>query len=165
MRQPREDLPYPNHSDDPDPIPDEASKKYQTAHAMVLREYTALMHTAYARTKLRGENLWIDLIKSLRPHTISWTRPVHTEWRDLLKTIDIHLDPYSTRAMTDLFMYLLYRKVNIPCTNMEADRQTHNLPDQTNINQPRKETGRSPKHTRQKEDAVSFNADEELISQ
>ena len=73
----RDVCPYPNHADDPDPIPKNSSKAKVVTHKVQMKEYSQSMYNVYAKSKMRGEMLWQDFITAFRPHTIrSWPRPV-----------------------------------------------------------------------------------------
>lgn len=64
-------MPFPNFSDDPEPLDQEAPSSEQQSHLQeVLREYSKKMFDAYSSTLMIGEYLWKYLIGSFQPDTI-----------------------------------------------------------------------------------------------
>lgn len=76
---------YPYDADDPVPIADDASAKQKSDHSQKGREYIQVMLAPYGWSKIKAQLSWTYLVKEFRPLTIrSWTRPMETEWHDLL---------------------------------------------------------------------------------
>lgn len=61
---------YPNHTDDPDPLPDTVRKTEKTTHAKLLNDYTSAILPAYYLRSMRGEMSWWDVITASRLHAI-----------------------------------------------------------------------------------------------
>ena len=110
----RDIFPYPNYSDDPDPLPQNASKEKEAAYKAELAEYSSELFTAYQKSKMRGEILWNDFITAFRPHTLrTWPRSVIIEWRDLLTQRGIYIEPNRRRSPIEAIIDILYREEHI----------------------------------------------------
>lgn len=127
---------YPHCAGDPNPIPQEAPKKAQTANQKVLRDYSLEMLIAYKRTKLRGELLWHTFVMGFRPHTIrSWTPSSTLEWFDLLTSRGVHVATDKSRTMKELIVDILYRDEHIkhvPDDDDETEKDKQPKPNQEN---------------------------------
>ena len=107
---PQDNIPYPNHSDDPNPIRKNSTKAQITAHKTQLKEYTQTIFAAYQKSKMRGEVLWQDFITAFRPHTIrNWPRATVIERKDLLTQRGIFIDPDRKQPPAEAIIELLYR--------------------------------------------------------
>lgn len=123
VEEPRNSAKYPNYADDPDPLPDNATKAAKTARAKETREYSQSMFAMYSRTKMRGKSMWLDFITAFRPHTIrTWNRAFIREWRELLMTRDVFVDKDRTRAPVETLIDLLYREKHMSRTEGELSQ-------------------------------------------
>lgn len=58
--------------------------------------------------------MWLDFITAFRPHTIrSFTRPMITEWRDLLTKRAIFIDINRSRAPVEAIIDVIFRERHI----------------------------------------------------
>lgn len=121
----RERGPYPNHSDDREPLPEGATKKILTAHAKVLRDYSHEEIVVYKKTRLTGEILWRSFITTFRPSTIhSLPRAILLEWLDLLTTREVFFDTDRTRPVAECIIDVLYRKDHVKAAEIEVGETT-----------------------------------------
>lgn len=75
-----------------------------------LTEYSQGMLAAYDRKTMRGEFMWLYFITVSRPHTVcSWTRPMISEWRDILTKRGIYLDMVRTRVPAETMIDVIFR--------------------------------------------------------
>lgn len=103
-------MPYPYEADDPDAIPDTASKRERSEQTKNLRKYSQAMFSAYQRISTRRELFWYDFVKAFRPHTIrSWYRPIMTEWCALITKRGLRLDLIRGKPMSEAIIDILYK--------------------------------------------------------
>lgn len=107
-------MPYPNQGDGPDTLRGTGSKKDQSSHKTLLRNYSRQLLAAYKNTQMGAESLSVNVRSAVRPHTVStWTRPLQIWWFDLFTRRGIFVEETRTTATVTCLIDLLYKDAHI----------------------------------------------------
>lgn len=65
LQRKRDSLPYPNHTDDPDPLSETEEKKESPYHINKLRNYSYQLLNTYNKTRMGVSSVWINVLRIL----------------------------------------------------------------------------------------------------
>lgn len=98
------------------------------------------MLSAYMKTKMVGQALWLDFITEFRSHSIrSWTRPILATWMDFLIDRDVYVITGRSTSRSEAIVELLHLDAHINVAQTDDSSQlsmpTAKLMDRINVHE------------------------------